>query len=789
MTTNPSSQPATRLALPEAFQQGAAFHRAGKLADAERLYRAILRVDPNHFDAMHMLGVLAAQLNHVDAAVGLLQRAVAVNAASAEAWSNLGIVLNGAHRYAEALPAHERALAFRPDNPEVLNNRGVALHGLARHDEALASLDRALALDPRHAASWCNRGLALAGLGRSDEALASHDRALAIQPDFTAALHNRATVLAELDRIEDALASWDKALAGKPDFAEALNNRGGALRRVKRNDEALRSLDQAIALRPAFAEAWQNRAGALRDLGRHEEALASYGRALALRPDYPGALEMRGHLLHVLGRNQEASRDFARAAQLAPASGYAQGMLLQTRMYNCDWAGYGEARQRLVDLVRSGDGNPEPFVFLVHSDSAQDQLRCAQAAVWKRVAPSPLPVWQGERYAHDRIRVAYLSPDFYDHATAYLIAELFERHDRQRFEVIGVAWGAPAPSAIGTRIRGACDHFENVEGRSDREVAQWLRQREIDIAVDLKGFTNDSRPGIFAQRGVPLQVNYLGYPGTMGAPYIDYLIADDVVVPPEQRDCYAEQVVALPDSFQVNDRQRAIAAHGPTRAEAGLPERGFVFCSFNNHYKITPPVFDVWMRLLQQVEGSVLWLLEGNAATTANLRREAAVRGVAPERLVFAPRVALADHLARQRLADLFLDTLPCNAHTTASDALWVGLPLLTCLGTTFAGRVAASLLRAAGMPELITHSLAEYEALALRLAGNPEDLGQVKQKLALNRDTCALFDTARFTRNLESAYEHMRQRSRSGLQPAGFSIAPAGFPVGPANFAVTPAA
>jgi protein O-GlcNAc transferase len=402
---------------------------------------------------------------------------------------------------------------------------------------------------------------------------------------------------------------------------------------------------------------------------------------------------------------------------------------------------------------------------------AEDQLFGARTWNQRYYPAAAQPLWRGERYRHERIRVAYLSADLHEHATAYLMAELFERHDRERFEVTAVSWGPQVASPMRTRLQQAFEHFVDVRGRGDVEVAHWLREQEIDIAVDLKGYTFDARLGILAQRPVPVQVNYLGYPGTLAAPYIDYLIADAVVIPPEARMHYAEQVVWLPDSYQVNDRQRVIAARTPSRGELGLPERGIVFCSFNNNYKLTPEVFALWMRLLQQVEGSVLWLLEGNAAVAANLRREAQVRGIAPERLVFAPRAPLPEHLARQRTADLFLDTLPCNAHTTASDALWAGLPLVTCLGATFAGRVAASLLTAVGLPELITPSLAEYEALALRLATDPEALAAVKAKLARNRDTYPLFDSDRTRRHLEAAYVTMWERYQRGEAPAAFAV------------------
>ena len=386
--------------------------------------------------------------------------------------------------------------------------------------------------------------------------------------------------------------------------------------------------------------------------------------------------------------------------------------------------------------------------------------------------PAARPLWRSERYHHDKIRIAYLSTDFRAHAVAFLIVGIFEHHDKDRFETIAISFSRDDKSETRTRIETAFDRFIDVQEMSDSEVAALMREMEIDIAIDLNGYTGDSRTAILAHRPAPVQVNYLGYPGTMGAPYIDYIIADRMVIPEAQQNHYSEKIVYLPDAYQANDRKRRVADRTPTRSEAGLPERGFVFASFNNTYKIGPEVFDVWMRLLRSIEGSVLWLLEDNAIAGANVKREAQARGVAPERLVFAPRNKPDEHLARHRLADLFLDTLPYNAHTTASDALWMGLPLVTCPGNTFPGRVAASLLNAIGMPQLVTASLAEYEALARKLAGDPAALAAIKAKLAVNRDTHPMFDTARFAGYLESAYVTMWERQQRGDVPASFLVA-----------------
>jgi predicted O-linked N-acetylglucosamine transferase (SPINDLY family) len=365
-----------------------------------------------------------------------------------------------------------------------------------------------------------------------------------------------------------------------------------------------------------------------------------------------------------------------------------------------------------------------------------------------------------------KIRLGYYSADYHEHATAFLTAGLFERHDRSRFELTAFSFGPPREDAMRRRVTAAFDRFVDVRSRSDQEVAQLSRELAIDIAVDLKGYTEGARMGIFAHRAAPVQVSYLGYPGTLAAPYIDYLVADETLIPSETRAFYTEKIAYLPHSYQANDRQRSIAERIFTREELGLPSRGFVFCCFNNAYKITPAVFDVWMRILRRVEGSVLWLLLDNERAAENVRREAEARGVSGSRLVFAPSMALPEHLARHRAADLFLDTHPYNAHTTASDALWAGLPVLTRSGESFAARVAGSLLKAAGLAELVTTTPEAYEALAVELATDPIHLAKLTVGLSRTRLAVPLFDTELFARHLENAYTQMYQRSVRGLSP-----------------------
>jgi protein O-GlcNAc transferase len=607
-------------------------------------------------------------------------------------------------------------LQFNPQFAPAHFNLGNALLALQHHQQAVGSYDRALTIKPDFAEAPNNRGNALLALGRHQEALASYDRALAIKPDFAEALNDRGTALFELGRHEEALASYDRALAIKPDFAEALSNRAIVLLALQRHEEALASYDRALTLQPDLAEVLGNRGNALLELQRHEEALASHDRALAIKPNFPGVLSNRGNALLTVRRYEEATKAFERLVSIEPKYDYARGKLLYSNLHCCDWDDYNRDVELITSDVIAGKRAIAPLEFLAVSVSPRAQLQSAQTFCRAKYPASGYAMWKGERYRHDKIRVAYLSADFCDHPMAHLMVELFETHDKSRFETAAISFGPAIKSDIRTRLENSFTRFVDVRKRSDREIALVLRELEIDIAIDLMGYTSSCRAGIFSLRPAPIQVNYLGYPGTMGADYIDYIFADPVIIPQAEHSFYTEKVVYLPDTYLPNDSKRRISDNTPTRVESGLPETGFVFCSFNSNYKIAPPVFDVWMRLLDQVDGSVLWLVEGGAAAVRNLRRNAERGGVAPHRQVFAPRLKVEDHLARQRVADLFLDTLPYNAHTTASDALWAGLPVVTCLGSSFAGRVAASLLNAVGLPELIANNPKDYEALALNL-------------------------------------------------------------------------
>ena len=741
------------------LNQAIAFHQTGNLADAERLYLQLMTAAPRESAAPHLLGVVRAQQGRNAEALALIGKALEIRPDAPEMLSNYGNVLKSQGRFAEALASYDRALAVKPDYVAAIAKRGQVLRDLGRLDEALAATDKALTFHPGHPEALSIRGVVLSDLGRHDEALASYDRALAVARDFPDVWNNRALTLKEMKRLAEALASVERALVLHPAFAEAHNNRGVILFELRRMGEALTSYGQALSFNPDYAEALNNRAVTLWSLKRFAESLADCDAALAVRPGFADGLFNRGNALLESGKPQEALECYEQALVADPDHPHALSGLANAAMTVGDWARTSKLAGVLKADVLAGKSVIQPFVLMGYWDDNELHLRCSQNYV-RQTGPGPLPaLWKGEKYSHDKIRIAYLSADFHQHVTAALTVEMFEKHDHNRFETYAVSFGPEDGSAMRQRLIGAFDRFHDARLQTDREVANLLKQWEIDIAVDLGGHTSGARPWVLAHRPAPVQVKYMGYPGTSGSNFIDAIIADRMVVPPDQDQFFSEKIAALPDTLWVTDTQCEVLS-APSRAEAGLPEHGFVFCCFNHNWKITAPLFDIWMRLLDQVDGSVLWLLQGNETIRANLKREAQARGIDPERVIFAGRTTPELHLARQQLADLFLDTLPYNAHTTASDALWAGLPVVTTPGNSFPARVAASILQVADVPELIADDLAAYEVLALKLATDAKTLADIRSKLAQNRATCALFDTTRFTRNLEAAYAQLLART-----------------------------
>jgi len=687
-------------------------HQRGQTGAADTLYRLILSVFPTCIDALHFRGLAATQRGALDEGIALLRRAVDLHPAATEIQCNLARALIDKREPAGAIACCDAVIERDPVNPHAWFLRGNALQLTDAHEEAIASYDRAVREAPSFAAALNNLAHSLRMLRRPTAALGVLARALACQPAYAMALNNLGLALLDLDRVAEALHSFEGALTARADLTEALANRGAALLRLKRYAEAGEAFERLDAVAPGF-----------------ECAL---------------------------------------------------GNLLFARRNCCDWSMADELGARLTKAVQRGELQDMPLSFLYLSDSPQLQFMCARVFVRARYPAktssarplAPACIARCPPAEPRRIRIAYLSGDFGEHAVSHLLAAVIEGHDRDRFDTLGIGWGRQNEGPMRRRLEAAFHVFVDATELSDLKIAARLRELEVDIAVDLMGHTQGQRTGIFAHRGAPVQVGYLGYPGTSGAPYMDYLIGDPVVIPVGEEESYSEQVVRLPHCYLPTDGRRTIDGESITRQAAGLPQSGFVFCAFNNPAKFTREMFGIWIKLLQRVPDSVLWLRTPVAEARENLLREATSAGVEPERLVFAETLESSDaHLARHRLADLFLDTLPYNAHTTACDALWAGLPVLTCRGRSFAGRVGASLLTALGLPELIADSLEDYESIALDLARHPQKMTSLREKLAVLRGTSPLFDTARYTRHLESAYTAMSTRYRDGLPPAALCI------------------
>ncbi|MES2471263.1 MAG: tetratricopeptide repeat protein [Pseudomonadota bacterium] len=789
-----------------AFSRATALYHQGQFKEAASLYRKILAADPAHFDTNHMLGVLRARQGRYVEAAEALANALKAMPHNAEALSNYGNVLTVLGHFEEALMAYEAALSLNPQ-PVFWFNRGLVLMNLRRFEDAVASHDAALSLAPDYAEAFQSRAAACCELGRFNDALSSADAALRLKPDFVDAFYIRGVALWRLRRFEAALDSYNLALGIAPRAPMILNSRGILLCSMGRYDTALESFDAALAVEPGLVDLLVNRGIALASLHRYQDALDSFERALEIKPDYAEALTNKGSVLAGLERFDEALDSFAAVLKQSPDDSnalfnsattlslagrfeealarfdatlaanprhpHALSGMAGAALNLCDWARTGPLAGRLATAVREDQSVVSPFTLLSYGADAALQLRCTQLYLQDKGAQCREGARPGP-YSHDRIRIAYVSSDFGDHPVSHQLVEVLERHDRSRFEISGISLGAEDGSAVRARLVKAFDRFTDARLMQDRDIADLMRAQEIDIAVDLNGHTQNGRPEIFAHRAAPVQVNYLGYPATSGSACMDYILADAVVAPFADQPVYSEAIVHLRGSYFVLDSDRVLPAP-LARQDAGLPETGIVFCCFNQNWKITAPLFEAWMRLLREVPGSVLWLRDAGDAVRANLRREAQAREIDPDRLIFAGSVGFEQHMARLQLADIFLDTLPYGAHATASDALWAGVPVVTRKGETFAGRVGTSLLLAAGLPELVTGSLAEYEALALKLAQDPVALAALRERLTRIKAKAPLFDTDRSRQNIEAAYRQMMKLAGRGEPPASFSVTEAG--------------
>lgn len=649
--------------------------------------------------------------------------------------------------------------------------QALAWHQQGQLDQARAFYQKALERDPKHTDALVNLGLICLQRGDYEHGIQWIQRSLKLNPRQPDALSNLGVAQAALKHYAEAVETFGRAIALNPKDPVLYNNRGGALKDMYLQQEAIADLNEAIRLAPDYADAYNNRGLAYFNLRDNESARADFERAIEIRPNYALAYRHLGWMYGELKQYAKAIEHFEKALALAPDSVQLLGNIYNCRQQLCSW----QDNERLLAQI---DSNLEqrkkvisPFICLTLPSTPQKQQICARLAA--REIELSVRSQPATPHAGEKIRIGYFSPDFRNHPVTHLVAGLIESHDRNRFEVYGFNIGPPTDDPWRERMKNGFDHFHDVLEKSDDEVVAMAREIGLGIAVDLTGYTQFSRTAIFAKRAAPIQLQYLGYVGTMGAGFIDYTIADDIVVPESDRQYFDEKIIYLPYCYQVNDDKKMVSERQFTRQELGLPENGFVFCCHNNLYKITPDAFDIWMRLLGKTEGSVLWLLRGSEGVEDNLREEARKRGIAPERLVFAGHAPHAEYLARFRAADLFLDTLYYNAGTTASDALWAGLPVLTCRGNTYVGRMAASIVSAAGLPELAAANPQEYEALALRLASDADYLHSIRQRLAVNRPSCPLFDTRQTTRHIEQGLIAAYERQQSGLPPDHIFVQP----------------
>lgn len=591
-------------------------------------------------------------------------------------------------------------------------------------------------------------------------------RVMQLEPDFIEGWYYLGKALHEIGKFEEAVKCFDEAIRLHPDFFEAQHDKGRTLCSLYRLNEAIHAFEISYRLNPNSAELWTNLGWVFVQQRQFDKVCICCDHVLRLQPNDAVALRTKGDAFFHLQQYSQAVAEYEKVLLIAPDFEEALGSLLYTKMMSGDWTDLDQHYELLKTSLSNKEKSITPFVLAILSNSPQEQSLTTKRYSADLYPPAQIRLYKDNQKQHERLRLAYLSADYHQHATAFLMLDLFKKHDRNRFEVIAISYGPDDSSQTRKELQASFDKFVDVRGKGDRQIAELISELEVDIAIDLKGYTDDGRPGIFTYCAAPIQVSYLGYPGTMGADYFDYLIADRFLIQEKDEELYSESIVFLPDSYQVNGRNRNVHQPLPSRTDCGLPEQGFVFCSFNNTYKNNPTMFSVWMNLLKRVDGSVLWLLTKAGGFEENLRNEALKRGVDPKRIVFAKHKPLPEHLARVALADLFLDSLPCNAHTTASDALWVNVPVITCVGDTFAGRVGQSVLNAIEMPELVTHSLSAYEQLALELAIDSDALSAVREKLRQKIQTSPLFDTDRFAHHLEWAYEEMWRRFERGDTP-----------------------
>ncbi|MDA8699889.1 tetratricopeptide repeat protein [Amylibacter sp.] len=723
------------------LQQAVDAHKAGQSQEAHRLYAAIIKAQPKHPDANHNMGLLAVGFGKIELALPFFKTALKANPSIAQFWYSYIVALIKLERLTDAKVLLDQT-----------KSKGIKGVDFDQLEQRLNDAIKALAIKPDYADAYNNMGIELEEQSKPKEAIEAYKKAIAIKPDYADAYYNMGNAFKDQGKPKEAIEAYKKAIAIKSDYADAYYNMGIALQEQSKPKEAIEAYNKAIAIKPDYADAYYNIGIALQEQSKPKEAIEAYNKAIAIKPDYAGAYNNMGNAFKDQGKLEEAIGASKKAIAIKPDHEAARTGNLYQKALICDWDSIAKDANLIPELGTSKK-HVSPFALLPLDDSPDRHFTRSKIYAKANYPQKTLPPKDRPSKRPKRIRVGYFSTDFKEHPVAYLIAKVLEQHNHDQFEVFGYSLHGSSSGVMRQRLAKSFDCFTDVQDMSDKDISLRARQDKIDIAIDLNGYTQNSRTGVFAYRVAPIQINYLGYPGTLGADFMDYIVTDRFLIPGENQKYFNEKPLYLPNTYMPTDDSRELSQKPMKRSDMGLPDDAFVFCCFNNNYKISPNEFDIWMRLLTKVENSVLWLRQSNQFSHINIKNEAQKRKVDPSRIVFADKLPMDEHLARHRFADLFVDTFAFNAHTTATEALWAGLPVVTKIGLGFAARVAGSLLNAVGLPELVTETEQDYEALILELATNPTKLTRIKEKLANNRLTQPLFNTELYTKHLENGY------------------------------------
>ena len=734
-------------------------------ANARKIYENILSLNPNNFDALFYLSVIFLNFKDYISASNLLKKVILLRPDYASAYNNLAICCENLNDPKNAIKNYNLAINKKKNFSEAHNNIGHFFHKRKLFDQAISSYKKAISYNKVYLEAYINLGHLFKEIKKFEEALENYDLAIKINPNIAEIYNNKGNILAEITKFEEALENYDLAIKIKPSIAGCYYNKGNVLSKIRKFEEALENYNLAIKINPNIAEVYNHKGNVLSKTKKFLEAIENYNLAIKINPNFAGFYFNKANVLKEIGKFEDAIHNYEKAQLLDNKIEFCKGNLLHAKMLCCNWSNLYELYNEIFNDVNNGKYSASPFGYQAICDDESNLQKCAQLFSNKNSPEIKNSFFIKKKLKKKKIKVGYLCGEFREQATSILMTEVWEKHNKEYFEILAFDSGWDDKSLRRKRIVNAFDKIIDISNLSDLDSAKSIYNEQVDILVNLNGFFGNARPIVFSYKPAKIQVNYLGFPGTMGVNYIDYIICDKIVVPPDSKNFYNEKIVYLPNTYQPNDSKRVISKRSFSREELSLPDNAFVFCCFNNNYKITPNMFEIWTTLLNKVNNSVLWLLEGNLEAVKNLKKEIEIRGIDSSRLIFAKQMKHEDHLARHRNADLFLDTLPYNAHTTASDSLWAGLPVLTCVGKTFPGRVGASLLKSLDLEELITHSDHEYINRAAELAFNKEKLILIKDRLNSNKLKKPLFNSELFCKNLEMAFQIMFEKSDLGLQ------------------------